>query len=319
MIDSCCGEHGSPRIIIDLQMAQLLLYELSDDLHSVLLSDWLDERSLAKLDIAVSSAASRPYWMTLLGSLRSASIDNMHHSASSLMWVIHRGICASRVHMKVDSWRVPGCDLSLLKTFNLLHLELMGCSSVTDECIVKAVVGCSKRVIEDGSICDMIRVAGVSALSQGCGQLQSINLRGSSQVADAGVSVLSAGCGQLLSIDLTGCRQVTDAGISASGAGCGQLQSIDLRGCRQVTDAGISALSQGCGQLQSINLSFCHQVTDTGVSALGAGCGQLQSVNLEGCDKVTDAGISALGAGCGQLLSINLWGCRQVTGTGVSA
>ena len=45
--------------------------------------------------------------------------------------------------MKREAWRVPGCDLSLLKTSGLLHLGLNNCSSVTDECIVKAVNRCT--------------------------------------------------------------------------------------------------------------------------------------------------------------------------------
>ena len=124
-------------------MVRLLLHELSDDLHILLLSQWLDVRSLVTLDVAVTSNTSRPYWKALLGSLRSPSIDSMDHSASSLMWMIRRGICASRVQMKREAWRVPGCDLSLLKTSGLLHLGLNNCSSVTDECIVKAVNRCT--------------------------------------------------------------------------------------------------------------------------------------------------------------------------------
>ena len=130
-------------------MAGLFTCALSDDLHSLLLSHWLDVRSLVRLDVAVSSATSRPYWMTLLGSLRSASIDNMYHSASSLMWLLRRGICASRVQMKDDGWRVPGCDLTFLKTVNLLHLGLKGCSRVTDDCILKTLMGRCNSVIED--------------------------------------------------------------------------------------------------------------------------------------------------------------------------
>ena len=112
--------------------------------------------------------------------------------------------------MKDDGWRVPECDLSLLKTINLLHLGLKGCSSVTDECILKAVTGRFEGLSEDVSGRNMIR--------------------------DSGVSALSGGCGQLRSIDLADCVEVTDAGVIALGAGCGQLQSINLSHCR-VTDA----------------------------------------------------------------------------------
>ena len=198
-------------------MVRFLLHELSDDLHTLLLSQWLDVRSLVTLDVAVSSNTSRPYWKTLLGSLRSPSVDNMDHSASSLMWLIQRGICASRVQMKSNAWRVPGCDLSLLKTIGLLHLGLNDCRSVTDECISRAVGGCRR---------------------------QSIRRYPSkyNEEADAGISALGAGCGQLLSINLTHCKKLTDAGISALSHGCGQLQSINLSGCDKVTDGLISVL-----------------------------------------------------------------------------
>ena len=78
--------------------------------------------------------------------------------------------------MKDDGWRVPGCDLSLLKTFNLSYLGLKGCSRVTDECILKALMGRCKSVIEDTEKCKKTRDAGVSTLSDRCGQLQSIDL-----------------------------------------------------------------------------------------------------------------------------------------------
>jgi hypothetical protein len=37
--------------------------------------------------------------------------------------------------MKVDAWQVPGHGLSLLRTIDLLHIGLDGCSSVTDHCL----------------------------------------------------------------------------------------------------------------------------------------------------------------------------------------
>lgn len=123
-------------------MVRLFQHELTDDLHNILLFQWLDVRSLVSLDTAISSKTSRPYWMTLLASLRSASFDKMDHIASSLMWLVHRGICASRIQVKYDAWLEPGCDLSLLKTDELLHLGLNGNSNVTDEFLFKVVKRC---------------------------------------------------------------------------------------------------------------------------------------------------------------------------------
>ena len=204
---------------------------LSHDVHILFLSLWLDMRSLATLDVAVSNNVSRPYWMTLLRSLRGGVIDDWGHNMSSLTWLIRRGIHARRVQIEVDAWQVHGCDLLLLETDEIMHLGLKGCCNLTDQCIMNMI--------------------------NECGKLTSIDLNGCKKLTDAGVIALVAVCGRLQSINLSWCDKVTDAGVIALGAGCGQLQSINLGWCRQVTDAGVIALGAGCGQLQSIDLSCC--------------------------------------------------------------
>lgn len=193
------------------------------------LSLWLDVRSLATLDIAVSSCSSRPYWMALLRSMSITVIDNWGHSACSLMWLIRRGIRATRMQMKSDAWRVSESHLLHLKTTNLVHLGLNGCHNIRDLCITNVVYRCRKLNSVDLSECKSLTDAGVSALGDGCAQLQSINL--------------------------SSCHMVTDVGITTLSQKCCQLQFIDLAQCRKVTDAGVSALSHGCRQLQSINLT----------------------------------------------------------------
>ena len=285
----CCGT--SDHLLL---MAQLLHSLLSDDVQILVLSLWLDVRSLTTLDVAVSSRRLRPNWLTVLRCLRSGALDNWDHSRSSLMWLAKRGIRASRVQMKMDKSLVRGCDILLVDTSDIVHIGLGGCHHMTDQCVVDIVNRCVKlRSIDIGG-CGQVTDAGMIALGHGCGQLRSIDLTCCHKVTDAGVIALGAGCGQLQSINVESCDKVTDAGVIALGAGCGQLQSIDLAGCNKVTDAGVIALGAGCGQLQSIDLVCCNKVTDAGVIALGAGCGQLQSINVHGCDEVTDASVIAL-------------------------
>jgi hypothetical protein len=122
-----------PLIVLVLTaMVPLLLHLLNDDLHTRFLSHWLDVRSIAILDVAVSSERCRPHWISFLHLVRSTAIDGMNHSASSVRWLSMRGISVSRLQMKVNAWQLRLCDLSLLKKFDLLHLGLKGCSSVTD-------------------------------------------------------------------------------------------------------------------------------------------------------------------------------------------
>ena len=196
-------------------MAPLFLLLQSEDLKILFLSFWLDVRSLATLDVAVSSRRLRPRWMMLLECLRCPAMDDWGQSISSLMWLSRRGIRASRLLMKMDTWRVRGCDILQVDTSDLVHLGLNNCSSMTDQCVM-----------------DVVHI---------CPQLRSIDLGECKKVTDAGISALGAGCGQLQSINLAGCEKVTDAGISALSHGCGQLQIVDLAFCGKVTDAGISA------------------------------------------------------------------------------
>ena len=127
---------------------------------------------------------------------------------SSLMWLWRRRIRASRLQMKVDVSRVSGCDILLLETMDLVHLDLRGCCNVTDEGVMNIAKRCRKL---EGIVFGDCRNptfgdAGVTALSHGCGQLRSSDLRDCSNMTDAGVITLSHRCGQLLSIDLTRCR-----------------------------------------------------------------------------------------------------------------
>ena len=196
-----------------LMTTSSFLSQLSDDLQILLLSLWLDVRSLSSLDVAVSSRRLRRCWMALLKCLRSPAVDDWGHSLSSLMWLSGRGIRASRVEMKMDTSRVRVCDILVVDTSDLVSLGLKDCCNTTDRCVVDIINGCSK--------------------------LRSIDLEGCNKVTDAGVSALAAECGELQSINLSYCDKVTDAGISALGLGCGQLQSFNLGGCDEVTDAGV--------------------------------------------------------------------------------
>ena len=128
-------------------MIPLFLSVLSYDVHILFLSLWVDMRSLANLDIAISSNASRPYWLMLLKSLRNSIIDDWGHSISSLMWLAKRAIHATIVQMQLeyeDASRVRGCDLLLLETDDIIHLGLKGCCNLTDQCIMDMVNRCRK-------------------------------------------------------------------------------------------------------------------------------------------------------------------------------
>ena len=106
---------------------------LSDDRQRLCLSLWLDVRSLATLDVAVSSDILRPCWMMFLQCLKCPAMNDWDHSMASLMWLSRRGIRPSRLQMKVGTSRVRGSDILLLKTSDLAYMGLRGCVNITDQ------------------------------------------------------------------------------------------------------------------------------------------------------------------------------------------
>ena len=166
-----------PRICAPtLLTAPSFLHLVGDDFQIVFLSLWLDVRSLATLDVAVSSHELRLCWTTLLRRIRSPAMDNWGHRLSSLMWLSRRGIHASRIQMKMDTSRVRAIEILLVDLSDVVALGLRGCCNVRDRCIVEIVSRCPKLEIIDLRSCHEATDAGVSALGAGCGQLQSIGL-----------------------------------------------------------------------------------------------------------------------------------------------
>ena len=139
-----------------LLTAPSFLHLLSDDLQILFVSLWLDVRSLATLDVAVSSHALRLCWMTLLQRLRSPATDDWGQSLSSLKWLSRRGIRASRVQMKIDTPRVQGCDILLLETNDVVALGLKGCCNIRDRCVMDIVSRCPKLKSIDLEGCDKL-------------------------------------------------------------------------------------------------------------------------------------------------------------------
>ena len=106
----------------------------------------------------------------------SEAVDDWGHSLSSVMWLSRRGIRASRLERKIDTSRVRGCNILLVDTSDLVLIGLQDCIGITDQCVVDVINRCPKLGSINLSGCGKVTDAGISALSAGCGKLQSINL-----------------------------------------------------------------------------------------------------------------------------------------------
>jgi hypothetical protein len=162
----------------------------------------------------------------------------------------------------------------------LQHLNLSGCSSVTDSSIAQ-----------------------LSSLTA----LQHLDLSWTQSVTDSGIALLSS-LTALQHLNLSWCNCVTDSGI-AQLSSLTALQHLDLSCCHCVTDSGIAHLSS-LPALHHLDLGCCESVTGSGISLL-SGLTTLQHLDLSGCSSVTDSGIALL-SGLTALQHLNLWGHGSV-------
>ena len=146
-----------------------LLFDLGDDLLIHILSQWLGMQSLSRMDIAVSDRTTRFHWIRCLSAIKeSSSIDEWQYCYLALKWLIRRGISPRRLQITSTSYSSP---VEGAKLPSLLSLILKGCANSTDESVL--------------------------AITQGCPQLEHINILGSINISDSTLSSLSIQCPHL--------------------------------------------------------------------------------------------------------------------------
>ena len=91
--------------------------------------------------------------------MRIAALDDWAHNYSSLKWLIKRGLRASRVEVRFDAGIITGRDIAQLDTTNLVHLGLVDCRNLDDQCILDHAVSLQILVSIDLSGCSMLTIA----------------------------------------------------------------------------------------------------------------------------------------------------------------
>lgn len=87
-------------------------------------------------------------------------------------------------------------------------------------------------------------------------RLQTLCLKGCSQLSDVAAGAIASAFSSLSTLDLSFCDgpALTDAGIAAIVANCVTLKSLDLSGCGQLSGSTVSAISQHCSSLEHLSL-----------------------------------------------------------------
>ena len=94
----CCSSDSDDRSF---------LLRASNDLMTSILG-YLDIESICHIDMAVSNAAERPVWFTILSVSKLAVFNEYEHSKESIRWLAKRDIILERLKTKEKRWQKTG-------------------------------------------------------------------------------------------------------------------------------------------------------------------------------------------------------------------
>lgn len=230
---------------------------------------------------------------------------------------------------------------SLSRCSALTSLNLSRCASLSDQGLVY-LSNCTK--LKRLAIAECVNLSGVGIvhMSQGCSDLQYLDMSMCPNVDDSALAYLGP---NLTHLNLHQFRHVGKHGLAnmttsvthlnlgqpqwmcmgniidqdlQSCARCIHLTHLDLCMCSYVTDAGMQHIAMNCHGLTRLKLRACAGITDHSLCFLGEGCPALTHIDLGHC-WITDAGVSKLVAGCALLTHISLQKCIHITDKSIVA
>jgi hypothetical protein len=167
---------------------------------------------------------------------------------------------------------------------------------------------CEWPVMDDTLAQEMLKVSP---------ELKWIDFELATWVTDATLIVCAQHCSLLESVTVRGCTQLTDAGVCTLIAKVGStLRSISVGCCYLLTDESVLAIARQCPHVVSV--SCPPNASDAAVAKLAEGCPNLVYANLAGTG-VGDGGLIALSQHCPKLATLNLMHCPNITKKGIRA
>ena len=287
------------------------LLTLAFDINLILL-EWLDIRSLGKLDTAVTNRKERRGWLQSLAATKmSVAVDSWHFDDPALLWIIRRQI-SPRVLRISSGYRRLSDDINLSELLSIILVSIYpgGYSDIKDDDL-GFLRGCPKLNVICLDRCSLISDDGICHIASACPQLHSVFLD-STDITDSSLRNLGEKCHYLRVIHVSHTR-VTDTGLCAISQTCPQLRYISLKGCSMITSEGICALCIGCTLLEDVSLDGLDKISDAAMLSIGQNCPNLHAISLNGCRGIKYDGITAIAAGCPQLLSVSLDECCWIS------
>ncbi|KAJ3671532.1 hypothetical protein LUZ60_007611 [Juncus effusus] len=215
----------------------------------------------------------------------------------------------------------------------LSKLSLEGCEDLPDSALEPLRVSCSSLKYLSLYKCFSITDLGLTLVSKGCPNLQTLNLT-QTNVTDLGLESISVSCRALRNVNLANCFKITDLGLNFLCKGCPKLNALITTNCKGVKGLGFkgapntltyleaetcSLSSEGLleafslGGIEYLNLS--HMRSRNGLTHFGLSQ-KIRFLNLRNCRHVSDESATAISKGCPLLEELNLAMCNGVRLTG---
>ena len=161
----------------------------------------------------------------------------------------------------------------------LTNIDMSYNDNIIDGGIAYLTLRCFQLQTVKFAGCSKLAVGALDAIAKSCQGLIYVGMS-VNKITDRGITCLTKGCIDLQTIDTAECDQLTDRALEAIGQSCKGLTCINMSYNRNMTDHGILCLTQGCIHLQSITIDDCSELTAAEVEAIEQSCQRLRSIHV---------------------------------------
>ncbi|CAN6468209.1 unnamed protein product [Victoria cruziana] len=194
----------------------------------------------------------------------------------------------------------------------LEHLDLSVCTRLTNEVLYRVRCDCLRSI--NLSRATRIDCRGLEALSNGCPNLEEIDLSYCCRFSDPEAAALSFSS-NLRRVTLVKCLKITDLGLVRIAVGCSKLCVLNLKWCMEITDLGVEFVVTKCKDLASLDISHLL-VTNKCLRSIAC-ANKLEVLTMVGCMMVDDDGLNCLRNRSSSLQKIDVSRCRNISSSGV--
>lgn len=186
------------------------------------------------------------------------------------------------------------CIQSLYNNINLTELDLTGCTSFNDNCLLQLIPIKYKLNKLNLNYCTKLTSTGIISFFTSTSNVKTsiFDLRVSKlEITTEIILLLSQYCPDLLYLDISNCKYYSSISINTLFEKCLNIETIVLSNNIQITDENIEILLYYCKNIHSIYIHNCSSLTDICMNSLLLYIHQLKAIHIGGRSNITHMGL----------------------------